>query len=361
MGIKKPRFLAVGLLMGFCWLFLFMGGASAESIGAQKLTGKFANKFFYDIYDYPRTHVRMVDLKNKEKKLFSIGNYLIDEIEVIAKNKLGYYIYGFGNNKSRIFYYNFATKKKVLVKKVSGGILQLGWQNSKTYAYLTEKSLSDFQFRWTLYLVSNGKTKKLKSWKGDVYGRGGYYEDSNKLQFSPNGKKIMHIKTGSIRDVSDYNVYIFNRVGKLTNRIKSATHPVWVSNNKIVYRRYATGSLYAYNLKTKKSKKLSGTPAKSYNPTYLPGTKMIAFWGDISNPRAYTYNLATKKLKKVASNAAYPQWLNTKKLVVNSAKYCDPYMEMCPQVTGAAILNLKTKKLKKITNNVNKNYFTQYK
>lgn len=347
------QFLAVGLLAGFC-LSLF----AVNAANAQKLTGKFADKFFYDMLDYPRTYVRMVDVNGKEKKLFSIENYLSGEIEVVAKNKLGYYIYG--TSQSRIFYYNLATKKKVLAKKVSGGILQMGWHNSKVYAHITEKELSNYQFRWTLYLVANNKTKKIKSWKGGVYGRGGYYEDSDKLQFSPDGKKIMHIKTGSIRDISDYNVYIFNRLGKLTNKIKNATHPTWVTNNRIIYRRYEAGCLYSYNLKTKKSKKLNNTPVKSYNPTYLPGTNMVAFWGDVSNPVVYTYNLATKKLKKAANNAAYPLWINAKKLVVNSAKYCDPYMDMCPQTTGSALLNLKTQKLKTLKNSIQKNYFTQY-
>lgn len=348
----KFRFGLVLMLAILCLSFF------ATNTYAQNLTGKYADKFFYESYGYPNSDIYSVSKTGVLKNLlFSTKNLVSQNEEVFAHNKIGYYVIQKG--KSVIYYYDLMTKKNKRVKSVSGFLLQLAWLDKNTYAYLNETQVGSLEFRWTLYLRANGKTKKLKSWTGGPYGRGGYYEDSDILKFSSDGKKILHIDTDSVRNVSDFNVYILNRKGKIVNKIKNATQPTWISNDKVVYRKYQTGYLYKYNLKTKKSTKIKNTPVESFNPTYLADNNKIAFWVGIKKPFIYTYSLSSGKVKKIVKNAVYPTWLNSKKIVVNKAKTCDPYKAMCPNVEGSGLLNLTTKKIKTLS--TGGYYFTQYK
>ncbi|MEW6407648.1 MAG: hypothetical protein AB1465_03080 [Patescibacteria group bacterium] len=351
---ESRQFLFVVLLTILSIYFL-----GIKFVSAQKLTGKYADKFFYEKFDNQKNQVFMVNRNGKKaKKLFFVNDY-IGRIEVAANNKLRFFTSP-EMNKSYIYYYDLVTRHKKLVRKVKGYILQSGWYDKNNYAYISETELPNYKFKLTLYLVTNGKKKKLAQWQGNVYGRGGYYEDDDSLNFSPDGKKIMHISTSSVRSSFDYNIYIFNRKGRLINKIKNATHPTWISNSKIIYRKYQKGYLYKYNLKTEKSKRIKKIPKNSFDPKYLPENNKIAFWVGIKNPKVFVYNLKNKKLVNTKIRAAYPKWLDKERLLVNKARKCDPNNFMCPQTANFGILNLKNKKFKIITKDLRKHYFTQY-
>lgn len=309
--------------------------------------------------------VYMSNLNGKKiKKLFAVKDYYPGGLQIIAKNLIGYYNFeGRGTNvDTKIYQYNLSKKKNKSIKKVSGELKQLAFYSKNKYAYLQviEKAnaFDAPDATWSLHLVALGKDKKIKEWKGKIFGRGGYYEDEDTLAFSPNGKKILHIATSSVRDIADYNVYIFNHKKQIA-KISEATHPVWVSNNEIVYRKYEKGYLYKYNLKTKKSAKIKKIPKDSFEPRYMPETNMIAFWSGLETSKTYTYNLTTKKLKMVKKNTVPINWLSADKLLVYKTIKADEFF-LYPNMVSIGVLNLKTKKLKIATKDTARQYFTGY-
>lgn len=351
---ESRQFLFVVLLIILSIYFL-----GIKFVSAQKLTGKYADKFFYEKFDNQKDQIFIVDRNGKKaKKIFSVSDY-IGGVEVAANNQLRFFTNP-ETNKGYIYYYDLVTRHKKLVAEIKGYLLQLGWFDENNYAYILETKSPNLKFKWEFYLVTNKKKKKLAQWQGDVHGRGGDYEDDDSLNFSPDGKKIMHISTSSVRNPFDYNIYIFNRNGRLINKIKNATHPTWISNSMLIYRKYQKGYLYKYNLKTKKSKRIKKIPKNSFNPKYLPENNKIAFWAGVENPKVFIYSLKNKKLINTKIMAVYPKWLDNGRLLVNKAKKCDPDNFMCPQTTNFGILDLKNKKLKIITKDLRRHYFTQY-
>lgn len=227
-------------------------------------------------------------------------------LQVIDDNYIGYYKCDTvpGDFDCRVYRANVALRQTRLILRENKEtlMLQTGWYDKDTFAYTISGKLAE---HWLIYLYRNGEKALIKEIKGELYGRGGFIEDSGKLSFSPDGTKILHIYTSSPRSPMDFNVYIFDTDGNALAEVENATQPAWLDDRTIVFRRYPGGGLYSLGVDTKKENKLSGISDNAYNPKVLPGTQKIVYWVNEGNGQVWMADLATGTNEKLLAHKTH--------------------------------------------------------
>lgn len=290
---------------------------------ATSLGGMVENKVFYvgdgGLYSYD------VVSESKVKLFATDDNDQFVRISVIDEDTLGYGKCRIVTNNfdCGLYLYNLGTKKVTLVKQFTPTehLRDNAFYSTNRFAYLVEESAGD-KIHWQIGFSDNEKESFLEDITGNVYGRGGFIEDSFVMEFSPDGKSLMQIATASVRNSSDdFNVYIYNLSSGTQQVILNATHPTWLDDDTIVYRKYQKEGLYIYDLLARSSTQIEGILGDVYYPVILPGTgKMLYSTDPVAG--VYVYDFNTKLAKKVTNDAVRPLWVTSNVIVYSSVESC---------------------------------------
>lgn len=304
------------------------------------------NIFAYDIESkkisqltsFPKneSHSPAYDESGKQKP-----NISILDIRVIDENNLGF-------GKCEIIRSDYACSLNVLnlktntvseKKRLGSDMLLLtsDWHDPDTFSYLVTEGM-----KWQLFLSTNNDLQTLEDITTEVYGRGGYIEDSQKIRFSPDGKHLLHISTSSPRNISDFNIHIYGVNTDQKHLIQQATQPEWLNDNEIVYRKYdkVGDGLYIYSLNNQAKKKIQGVDKDSYNPEVLRGeNKTVIAYENPQNKQVWTHDVTTNNNTLIADMALSPIWLNPNKLIFYSVELCDDSVN-CPAMQDYKVKNI---------------------
>lgn len=226
-------------------------------------------------------------------------------------------------------------------------ILQLAWYDRNTFAYTVSGKPAE---NWWIYLFKGGEKKTIEEIRGEPYGRGGYIEDSDKLAFSPDGTKIIHIATSSPRNGQDFNVYVFDLHGNSLARIENATQPAWLDNKMVIFRRKGEG-LFGFDIFSKREKKFEGTSNNAYNPRVLRGLSKVVYWVNEGNGQVWFLDALTGKNEMLLNNASDPLWISKEEILVSENRKCledDPCMWRDFVSTAISVFNISSKSKTKL-------------
>lgn len=206
-------------------------------------------------------------------------------------------------------------------------LLDVGWLDESHFAYLvvTNKNNGRYQF----YLANDGDIKKLIDLSAEGYGRGGFIEDSREIEFSPSGNYFFLISTAlpPLESFSAFAVHGYDSVsGQEIFTIQNATMPVWLDNQKIVFRKYISNNnhqngIYIYDIATKEEKKIVEIPADSYQPSVIPDGKIV-FWTN-SDKNLWIYNLENKEKRLLVDKAISGFWVSPTMIAYEKIELCD--------------------------------------
>ncbi len=181
--------------------------------------------------------------------------------------------------------------------------------------------------KWRLYLTDGSSTRLLVDLENTPYGRGGFVEDSSKLEFSPDGSRLFHISTGSPRAIVDLTTHIYNAsTGEELAVIENSTQPDWLDDQRIVFRRYdadasSENGLYVYIVGSGRETKFSGVTETAYRPEVLPGTDQVLY-EDNPEKQLWLYDVSSKESTLVVENALSGFWLSPTQVVYSNVTSC---------------------------------------
>lgn len=258
-----------------------------------------------------------------------IPSITIDDIKVINENTLGFGKCGIvaGDFGCGLYTLNLKTRKVTQKIKLDKEdlLLDSGWFDENRFAYLLHKT--NAIGRWQLYLFDNNDLKSLVDLSAEGWGRGGFIEDSGKIEFSPDGNYLLHISTSSPRAGEDFTTHLYDvSAGKETLIIQNSTMPSWMDNQRIILRKYIEGNnpangLYIYNVAPRSEVKIEGTPVDSYNPEILLGEEKVVFWVN-TDKALWLYDLRSKENKLLISKAIHGFWVTPTKILFEEIEPC---------------------------------------
>lgn len=221
-------------------------------------------------------------------------------------------------------------------------LLSLGFDTAERFAYLAESSAT-----WELLFDDSGVMQTLESLSAGAYGRGGFVEDSQTIKFSNDGLHMLHISTSSPRDVTDFNIYVYDLAAGTSTVITNGTQPDWFDNDRIIFRTYnsaapAGNGISIYTLSTDTVARIDAIGTDSYAPQILDGTKVL--YTDFQNTQIWIYDVDTSTTSMLVDNAVGAKWLNTNQFIYTNTQPCaDPDMCMMNyESVSASLFNLDT-------------------
>ncbi len=256
-----------------------------------------------------------------------IPNISIHDIKVIDGNTLGFGKCGVVTGDFGCGLYVLDLKTKEVTQRVELGgeylLLRSGWFDEDRLAYLVSND-----DKWQLYLADGSNTRLLVDLSMEAYGRGGFAEDSSKIEFSPDGTRLFHIATSSPRSPMDFTTHIYNTTtGAELAVIENSTQPDWLDNQRVIFRRYdadasSENGLYVYTIGSGAETKFAGTPTTAYRPELLPGTDQILYE---NNPekQLWLYDLSSEENTLVVENALFGFWFSPTQIVYSNVTSCD--------------------------------------
>lgn len=297
-------------------------------------TGPTMNKVFYTKY-YPEdrnsitNNLFAYDYETKEITQlthYTEPQFYISNIRVIDENFVGFLRCSSSGDYADcgIYVIDIDSKKITEKKKLERQMFidTLEFSSLDSFAYfgnMRDESKSILK----LILINQDIMKTLE--QVDVSnvatGRGGFLADDTNIQFTPNRQHLLQIDTNA-RSTEDFNIYIYNLTTGTKQIIENATHPQWVNDTTIIYRKYPDGGIYLYDIAEKKYKKIDEISQNAYYLSMLQGTNKLLFT-DHEAKQLWLYNLTTKENKKILDGALQGFWLTTPtKIVYNEVRPC---------------------------------------
>lgn len=163
---------------------------------------------------------------------------------------------------------------------------------------------------------------------GSDYGRGGGIWDDSYLEFSPDGSKLLHISTSSVRDSGDFNIYVYNATsGAELAKIENATFPTWIDNTDILFSGASIddggNGLFIYDVDQKAAVDTLVDGIDCYNPQVLRGSDYALYFQeapDQSGLESVRINLQTGESEKVGQvGMVLPSWITADEVLVESS------------------------------------------
>lgn len=212
--------------------------------------------------------------------------------------------------------------------------------------------------QWFVAYVNGASTVNLEDISiENEYGRGGFVGDSNKIRFSPDGTKLLHISTSSPRNSMDFNTYVYTLADSSKVKISKSTHPKWLNDSSVVYVKYGTPSgMYVYDLTTSTSSKIEAISDGVYGPEVL--TPTLFAYTDYTNKSVKKYDVTLGAVSNVADSAVFGFWVNDQYVVYEAVGTCPAGDEACLNeqemagyiVSGVKVVNIATGQIDTISN-----------
>ena len=226
--------------------------------------------------------------------------------------------------------------------------MSLDFATPDKFAYLVSVNPSDPDLqKWQLILSDNDTLKTLEDIKYEVFGRGGFIEDSQKMRFSQDGKHLLQISTSSPRDSLDFNVYVYDLNKGTRAVISGATHPDWVDKTTIIYRKYENSKgdgLYLYDVVAKTQEKINDVVNSAVTPIVLKNKKKVLYTV-FTDLQIWVYDMDTKKKTKLLDDALGGVWASESQIVYNETAECtdqDFFCEEGYKIESTNIYDLET-------------------
>ncbi|MBU0975266.1 MAG: hypothetical protein ABIE03_06070 [Patescibacteria group bacterium] len=243
------------------------------------------------------------------------------ELELIGSDNIGFArcITDQNNLDCEIFLLDIQTKEVKTVNQldISDYLYSLTWRDQDRYAYCTSDgaNLQIIYFNGT----SSVDLKTIALPEGE---RAEFIEDDTQLKFSPDKERIYLIDTRA-RSGFDFTIDILDLEGNLLAKIKDATNPSWLDNDRIIYRKYSNedaGYLYTYDLTTQQSTKIE----KSTNAAYAPKIQgsAVVFWDASGLGKTYLLDISKNELTTISEDSAYILWLSDKEVIFAKTRLC---------------------------------------
>lgn len=272
------------------------------------------NIYNYDVSNFSNT--KITDFPDSPDS--SVHFISVADTENLGYGKCEIVVNDFG---CALYLFDLKAGTSSLLKKIDPAynLMAAGWANKNTFAYLISSDT-----KWKLILNKEGAEKTLADLGVGAYGRGGFYEDDEKISFSPDNKYVFHISTSSPRDSTDFSVHIYDTVTYAEKVINDATHPAWIDDSKIVYRKYAQSGgdgLWVYDVAANSSAKVAEAGSDTYKPAALADQDKFLF-EDQSNFSVYLYDYSKKSNKLILANAAEPMWINDRYFAYSRVTAC---------------------------------------
>lgn len=296
--------------------------------------------------NYPKNKDYSPAYDESGKQIPSIS---IRDIDVIDKNTLGFAKCGVivGDFGCGLYLLDLRTKDITQKKKLDNEDLlsNSGWFNQNRFAYLMTTKRNNG--RWQLFLANDNETKLLVDLSSEGMGRGGFIEDSEKIEFSPNGNYFFHISTASARAIEDFTTHIYDAItGKELSIIQNSTMPSWIDNQRIIFRRYIRGDnlkngLYVYNLNSKIETKVESISSDAYDPEVLSDEGKVVYRTDpdhwsYTDKKLWLYDLNSGENRLLLNNVNSGYWLSPTKIVFQE-------IELCSESEACGTANYKVK------------------
>lgn len=208
------------------------------------------------------------------------------------------------------------TQKAKLDKNSS--IIDLGFSDQNKFAFIYVRSGNE----WVFALNENGQGKELFKLNFEGYGRGGFYYDSQKIDFSEDGNFVLQIATSSPISMFDFNTYLYDLKNDKKIIIPNSTQPSWLNDTQIIYTGFDSKlniglGLYIYDTVLEESHKITDVSDNAGFPNVLKDNRIIyKDKGDI-----WLYDFNTKESRKLLASA-------TVFSVINDVKFS--YVEVIP-------------------------------
>ncbi|HLD26875.1 MAG TPA: hypothetical protein VJB63_02890 [Patescibacteria group bacterium] len=296
-------------------------------------SGLTINKVFYTKY-YPEEHDAIANnlfvYDDEIKTISQLTNYTeplfyISNIRVVDENSVGFLRCSSGDYADCGIYVIDITSKKITEKKKLERqmlVNTLEFASLDNFAYfgnMRDKSKAVLK----LILFDQGILKTLEQIDvSNATGRGGIIADAHQIQFSQDKQHLLQIDTSArSTGTEDFNIYIYNLSNGDKQIIENATHPQWVNNTTIVYRKYVGGGVYLYDIVAKTYKKIDAITQDAYYLSMLQGTDELLFT-DYEAKQLWLYNFTTKENKKILDGALDGFWLTPTKIVYNEVRLC---------------------------------------
>lgn len=256
----------------------------------------------------------------------------ISDVRIIDENTLGFVKCGIlsrYNSGCGIYILDLKTKKISEKEKFAGFtfVLALDFYSPNKFAY----TIIDYSNNKLQTSLSNDGTLEILDL--DSFGATGgeeTKEDVARIRFSEDGKYLFTILTLSPSKMFNYNIYIYDLSNNSRVRITpEATHPEWLDNQTIVYRKYLGGKeggdgLYLLNVDTGDEEKIKEANDGSYKPSALTGTGKVVY-SVYPNGQVWIYDSNTGENKKVLDNALNGFWVTPTKIVYEKGSMCRGY------------------------------------
>lgn len=305
------------------------------------------NKIFYTKY-YPQVrdsitnNIFAYDYETKEIAQltnYTESSFYIRNIRVIDENSVGFLrCSSSGDYADCGIYVIDITSKKINIKKKlerQTRVSALGFASSDTFAY-EEDTGDESGVILKQILVDKGIVKILEQ-IGPIgpTGRGGHSADDVSVQFSPNKQYILEIDTAG-RSIFDDTVYVYNLSTGLKQIVPDATHPQWLNNTTIVYRKYPEQAVYLYDIESQTHKMINEINQDAYYLSVLPGGNKMLFTDDKAS-QIWLYDFTTKENKKILENARHGFWLTPTKIVYNETRPCNSSTGECGMLSYVSL------------------------
>ncbi|HLD03349.1 MAG TPA: hypothetical protein VJC17_01100 [Candidatus Dojkabacteria bacterium] len=313
------------------------------------------NRVFYEreknIYSYnvqTKEYLKWTDYQDKG----DVVNNVIYDITIIDNQTVGYgrCVIVTGDYGCGLYALDLKTKKITEKKKLGKDIslMSLDFATPDKFAYLVSVNPSDPDLqKWQLILSDNDTLKTLEDIKYEVFGRGGFIEDSQKMRFSQDGKHLLQISTSSPRDSLDFNVYVYDLNKGTRAVISGATHPDWLDNTTIIYRKYENSKgdgLYLYDVVAKTQEKINDVVNSAVTPIVLKNKKKVLYTV-FTDLQIWVYDMDTKKNTKLLDDALGGVWASESQIVYNETAECtdqDFFCEEGYKIESTNIYDLET-------------------
>jgi len=253
-------------------------------------------------------------------------DYSLRDIEVIDGDTLGFGKCDIAVGDFGCGLYLLDLKTKKITQRVALGgeylLLKSGWFDEDKLAYLVNT-----EDKWQVYLANGSNTQLVVDLDIEAYGRGGFAEDSSKIEFSPDGSRFFHIATSSPRSGTDFTTHVYNSsTGAELAVITNSTQPDWLDNQRIIFRKYDADAslengLYAYTVGSGAETKFTGTATTAYRPELLSGANKVLYENN-AEKELWLYNLSLEDSTLVVENALFGFWLSPTQIVYDNIVSC---------------------------------------
>lgn len=224
-----------------------------------------------------------------------------------------------------VFEVDLASERKREIRKFPGEVGPIAWSPDRSTLAVLYRRPDPNDRGYTLRLdeLRAGRSRdirKFQPWNG----RGGSDADEVRIEWSPDGTKIIVVIT-PLDTTSKKTMFVVDLEGKDVVPGRLATMARWVDSGSVVYRDFedAGQSWHLLDLDSGNVRDLAMTRG-TVRPALSPDRKLIAYDDGEGTPTIFVFDLAAGRERKLASGSLAVLWLANDSVAATVVKPCVP-------------------------------------